>query len=96
MKKKRSRPSLAGKTSLRGTGCLSSAQAGRPKKHDRIEGEDMRERSWMERLKRDMERAEEYFWRQTPERRALWKNFHSIKARLWKGNDFCFGKGTTA
>lgn len=94
MKKKRSRPSLAGKTSLRGTGCLSSAQAGRLKKHDRIEGDDPRERNWMERLKRDMERAEQYFWRQTPERRRVFAGMRV--GQNWRGNDFCFGKGTTA
>lgn len=91
MKKKRSDPSRAGKTSLRGTGCISSAQAGRPKKHDRIEGEDMRERSWMERLKRDMERAERYFWSQTADRR---KTFAGMRVgQSWSSNDFCFGKG---
>ena len=92
--KKKKPSSQAGKTSLRGTGCLSSAQAGRLKKHNRLEGEDPRERNWMERLKQDMERAERYFWSQTADRR---KTFAGMRVgQSWGSNDFCFGKGTTA
>jgi hypothetical protein len=46
----------------------------------------------METLKRDMERAEAYFWRQTPERRRVQDNY--LEAHNgFGGNDFIFGKG---
>lgn len=98
MKKKRSNASQAGRTSLRGTGCLSAKQAGETKKHKVSEEswDDFRERNWMERLKLDMERAEAYFWRQTAERRVIYRNYISAKSRLWRGNDFCFGKKAIA
>jgi hypothetical protein len=37
-----------------------------------------------------MEWAEAYFWRQTPERRKIQKQYMSGK--LWEDNDFIFGK----
>lgn len=93
MKKKRSRPSLAGKTSLRGTGCLSANQAKQFKVHQSSD-QDWREMQWGERLKKDMERAEQYFWRQTAERRLIFRNYVAAKNRLWHGNEFCFGKAS--
>lgn len=96
LKKKRIRPSAAGKTSLRGTGCLSAKQAGETRKHQHKDAEswdDFRERNWMERLKGDMARAEAYFWRQTAERQVVYRNYIAAKSRLWRGNDFCFGAG---
>lgn len=81
--------SKAGQNSLKGTGCLSYQQAGKVRKH--LTGEE-RERIWMERLKRDMERGSEYFWRQTPERRRVQENY--LHAHKGFGNkDFIFGKG---
>jgi hypothetical protein len=48
----------------------------------------------MEHLKKDMERAEEYFWRQTPERRRVQKNYLEAHKGFGRGgNDFIFGKG---
>lgn len=93
MKKKQSSRTV--KNSLRGTGCLSAKQAGeRSKATAGIVGyEDWRESRWMERLKKDMARAEQYFWRQTAARRKI---FESIVGggQKWGGNDFCFGKGS--
>ena len=77
-----------GQNSLKGTGCLSYQQAGKVRKH--LTGEE-RERIWMERLKRDMERGSEYFWRQTPARRRVQENYlHAHKG--FGNNDFIFGK----
>ena len=76
---------------MKGTGCLSYRQAGQRRKY--LSQEDQ-ERIWMETLKRDMERGEEYFWRQTPERRRVQNNYllaHKGFGR--EGNDFIFGKG---
>jgi hypothetical protein len=87
MKKKRSRPSLAGKTSLRGTGCLSANQAKQFKAHQ--SSVDWREMKWGERLKFEMERAEAYFWRQTADRRQIQKNY--LAAKIWKSG-FNYGK----
>jgi hypothetical protein len=47
----------------------------------------------MEHLKKDMERAEEYFWRQTPERRRVRDNYLEAHKGFRGGNDFIFGKG---
>jgi len=47
----------------------------------------------LERLKGDMARAEAYFWRQTAERRVVYRNYIAAKSRLWRGNEFCFGTG---
>jgi hypothetical protein len=44
----------------------------------------------MEELKRDVERAEAYFWRQTPERRRARGNYLDSR-RGFGGNDFIFG-----
>lgn len=94
MKRKRPSKSLAGKTSLRGTGCLSAKDSGVTRKRSlEIAGsEDWREMQWLATLKADMERAEQYFWRQTAERRVIYRNFVASASRLWRGNDFCFGK----
>jgi hypothetical protein len=92
MKKKRTpEKSRAGKTSLRGTGCLSAKQASeRSKSAAEILGyEQWREAQWMERLKQDIARAEAYFWRQTAERRQIFAGLHV--GRSWAGNNFCFG-----
>jgi hypothetical protein len=81
--------SKAGENSLKGTGCLSFRQAGKVRKYLT---QDEQERIWMETLKRDMERAEAYFWRQTPERRRVQDNY--LEAHNgFGGNDFIFGKG---
>lgn len=83
--------SRAGENSLKGTGCLSYRQAGKRRKY--LTGEE-RERLWVEQLKKDMERAEAYFWRQTPERRKkqeIYLETHKGFGR--EGNDFIFGKG---
>lgn len=50
--------------------------------------------TWCEQFKKDMERAEQYFWRQTAERRLIFRNYVAAKNRLWHGNDFCFGKAS--
>jgi hypothetical protein len=80
---------------LRGTGCLSAKQASeRSKSAAEITGfEQWRESQWMDRLKRDMARAEAYFWRQTAERRKI---FAGMKSGRWSGNDFVFGRGRPA
>jgi hypothetical protein len=91
MRRKRSRPSLAGKTSLRGTGCLSANQA---KKFNQHRDVDWREFRWCEQFKKDMERAEQYFWRQTAERQIIFRNYVAAKNRLWHGNEFSFGKAS--
>ena len=94
MKKKRSpEKSRAGKTSLRGTGCLSAKQASeRSKSAAEITGfEQWREAQWMEDLKRDMARAEKYFWRQTAERRKIFAGMRRYVGRSWAGNNFVFG-----
>jgi hypothetical protein len=92
MKKKRSSKSLAGKTSLRGTGCLSADQSRRFKSRaDGADGADWRELHWVERLKEDMARAEAFFWRQTADRRAVHQQY--LKGKTWKNHDFCFGAG---
>ena len=86
--------SKAGQNSLKGTGCLSYRQAGKVRKY--LTGEE-REKIWMEHLKKDMERASEYFWRQTPERRRVQDNYllaHKGFGR--EGNDFIFGKNFSA
>lgn len=80
--------SRAGQNSLKGTGCLSYRQAGQVRKYLT---QEEREQIWLEGLKKDMERAEVYFWRQTPERRRVRDNYlHSHKG--FGGNDFIFGK----
>jgi hypothetical protein len=88
MKRNRSSKSLAGKTSLRGTGCLSANQSKKFKSH-KSSDLDWREMQWGERLKLEMARAEAYFWRQTPERRAIQAQY--LKGKTWKNHDFCFG-----
>ena len=81
--------SRAGQNSLKGSGCLSFGQAGKLR---RYLTQEEQERIWMEHLKKDMERAEEYFWRQTPERRREQKNY--LETHKGFGNrDFIFGKG---
>jgi hypothetical protein len=83
--------SKAGQNSLKGSGCLSYRQSGQRR---RYLTQEERERIWMEALKRDMERAEAYFWRQTPERRRVQKNYlEAHKGFGREGNDFIFGKG---
>ena len=83
--------SKAGQNSLKGSGCLSYRQSGQRR---RYLTQEERERIWMEVLKRDMERAEAYFWRQTPERRRVQKNYlEAHKGFGREGNDFIFGKG---
>ena len=81
--------SKAGQNSLKGTGCLSYRQAGQRRKY--LTGEE-REKIWMGQLIRDMEWAEAYFWRQTPERRKIQQEY--MKGKLWEDNDFIFGKKT--
>ena len=83
--------SKAVQNSLKGTGCLSFRQAGQVRRY--LTPED-RERAWCERLKRDVERGEEYFWRQTAERRAIQRNYEQAH-KGFGGNDFIFGKGKT-
>jgi hypothetical protein len=83
--------SRAGENSLKGSGCLSFRQAGKVRKYLT---QEEREKIWMEALKRDVERASEYFWRQTPERRRVQDNYlHAHKGFGREGNDFIFGKG---
>lgn len=83
--------SRAGQNSLKGSGCLSFKEAGQRRKYLT---QEERERIWMDDLKRDMERAEAYFWRQTPERRRVQDNYLlSHKGFGREGNDFIFGKG---
>ena len=79
--------SRAGQNSLKGSGCLSYQQSGQVRRYRTPEA---RERAWCEQLIRDMEWAEAYFWRQTPERRKIQKQYMSGK--LWEDNDFIFGK----
>ena len=64
--------------SLKGTGCLSYAQAGKPQIYLTPEEKEF---AWCDRLKKDMERAVEYFWRQTAERRVIQRNFLRMKER---------------
>ena len=83
--------SRAGENSLKGSGCLSFGQAGKRRKYLT---QEEREQIWMEHLKKDMERAEEYFWRQTPERRRVRDNYLEAHKGFGRGgNDFIFGKG---
>jgi hypothetical protein len=93
-KKNYKEPSRAGKTSLRGTGCLSATQAGeKSKKASDIVGyDDWRSARWMERLKADMARAERYFWRQTAERQNIFESM--AVSQNWGTNNFCFGRGS--
>ncbi len=79
--------SKAGQNSLKGSGCLSYQQSGKMR---RYLPQEERERIWMEELKRDVERAEAYFWRQTPERRRARGNYLDSR-RGFGGNDFIFG-----
>ena len=47
-----------------------------------------RERRWFVELKADMARAEQYFWRQTPERRKVQREY--LRGKTWGNNNFCF------
>ncbi|NDG71153.1 MAG: hypothetical protein EBY32_07580 [Proteobacteria bacterium] len=83
--------SKAGENSLKGSGCLSFGQSGKRRKYLTQEEQ---EQIWMEHLKKDMERAEEYFWRQTPERRRVQDIYLETHRGFGReGNDFIFGKG---
>lgn len=82
--------SRAGENSLKGTGCLSFRQAGQVRKYLT---QEEREQIWMEQLKKDMERGEKYFWRQTAERRVIQRNYEQAHKGFGReGNDFIFGK----
>jgi hypothetical protein len=81
--------SKAGQNSLKGSGCLSFGQAGKRRKYLT---QEERERVWMEHLKKDMERAEEYFWRQTPERRRE-REIYLETHKGFGNRDFIFGRG---
>jgi hypothetical protein len=65
---------------------LSYAQAGKARIY--LTPEE-KEYAWCERVKKDVDRAVEYFWRQTAERRVIQRNFLKAKERFSFGNRSC-------
>lgn len=43
---------------------------------------EVREQAWCERLRQDMQRAEAYFWAQTPERREIQRRYLNAMHRF--------------
>ena len=56
---------------------------------------ELREQAWCERLRTDMQQAEEYFWSRTEERTEIQRRYLAAKFRFGS-NVFFFGQNSPA